>query len=99
MTTINRPDLTASLINLVRKDKARKSRRKALGRFLYLLTQSIGNSLFAGLWMMLAVGVVHHEWIVQCPTIGYWWAVLLAYLLRTALAPFKPVKSDSAVTS
>jgi hypothetical protein len=42
-------------------------------------------SLAAGWALMLAVGVIHHEWIPQCPTIGYWWAVLLAMLLRGAL--------------
>lgn len=34
---------------------------------------------------MLAVGVVHHEWIASCPTIGYWWAVVLIFLIRAAL--------------
>lgn len=42
-------------------------------------------SLLAGWALMLAVGVIHHEWIEQCPTIGYWWAVVLAFLLRSAL--------------
>lgn len=42
-------------------------------------------SLLGGWALMLAVGVIHHEWIPQCPTIGYWSAVLLAMLLRGAL--------------
>jgi hypothetical protein len=36
----------------------------------------------AGWAFMFAVGVVHHEWITSCPTIGFWWAILLRSLLR-----------------
>ena len=42
-------------------------------------------ALTAGWAFMLAVGVVHHEWIRQCPTIGFWWSVILASLVRSAL--------------
>jgi len=49
------------------------------------LALSAAYSLAAGWALMLAVGVIHHEWIAQCPTIGYWWAVLLALLIRMAL--------------
>lgn len=98
MTNVTRSDLSAALIDLVRKDKARKSRRKALVKFLGVLAQFVGRWLFGGLWLMLAVGVVHHEWLPACPTIGFWWAVLLAALLRMALAEIPP-KRDTAVTS
>lgn len=40
----------------------------------------------AGWAFMLAVGVIHHEWIPTCPTIGFWWSLVLAFLLRLALA-------------
>lgn len=36
---------------------------------------------FGGWTLMLAVGVVHHEWWPAVPTIGYWWAVVLCLLL------------------
>jgi hypothetical protein len=49
------------------------------------LTLSAAFSLLGGWALMLAVGVIHHEWIPQCPTIGYPWAVLLALLIRLAL--------------
>lgn len=39
-------------------------------------------AIVCGFLFMLAVGIVHHEWITQCPTIGYWWAVLITGLLR-----------------
>lgn len=38
-----------------------------------------------GWLLMLAVGVVHHEWIPACPTIGIWWACILSACLRGAL--------------
>lgn len=95
VTNVTRPELTASLINLVRKDARRKSRRKALGRFVGALVQSLLLAAMGGLWMMLAVGVIHHEWIPQCPTIGYGWAVVLASLLRSTLAHATPSKSEA----
>ena len=48
------------------------------------LVTAVASMLF-GLFLMLAVGVVHHEWIAACPTIGYWWAVVLVFLIRAAL--------------
>ena len=96
MSTIPRADLTASLINLVRKDARRKSRRKALGKLVSSPIQSMVHILIGGLWFMLAVGVIHHEWIAQCPTIGYWWAVLLASLLRSAFAAVSTKSGETA---
>jgi hypothetical protein len=88
-TTTDRA-MGAALIDIIRKDVQRKSRRKKIGRFLQLLAQAILTdclaSLMAGLWLMLVVGIVHGEWIRSCPTLGYWWAVLLSLLLRSALA-------------
>jgi hypothetical protein len=52
-------------------------------------------SLLAGWALMLAVGVIHHEWIPACPTIGYWWAALLALLLRVAFQPIPDGGGDS----
>lgn len=51
---------------------------------VFILTYS-AFCLLAGWSMMLAIGIVHHEWIPQCPTIGFWWAVLLSGLLRASL--------------
>jgi len=45
-------------------------------------------SLLRGWVLMLAVGVAHAEWIHGLPTIGYWWAVLIAYLIGSALTPY-----------
>ena len=78
--------LQGELLDLVRKDRARRSRRERLGKFATnLLGSLLGNALQAFLqgWMfMLGVGVVHAEWWSSVPTIGYWWAVLVVYLLK-----------------
>ena len=78
--------LQGELIDIIRRDRRRRSRGKAFGKFVTALVGSWLTNLLAGLWLMLAVGIIHHEWIRQCPTIGYWWAVLLVGLLRPALS-------------
>lgn len=42
-----------------------------------------------GLSLMLLVGIVHHEWWPQVPTIGYWWAILVGILWRGFNTPMK----------
>jgi ethanolamine transporter EutH len=54
-------------------------------RILRSVLLFIANSLLAllgGFALMLAVAVAHAHWITTLPTIGYWWSVLLVYLLR-----------------
>ncbi len=34
-------------------------------------------------------GIAHAEWISALPTIGYWWACLLAALLCAAFTPYQ----------
>lgn len=95
MSAVTRGDVTASLINLVRKDARRKSRRKAFGKLVGALIIGILHAAANGWYLMLAVGIVHHEWIRSCPTIGYGWAVLLAVLVRSALTYPSAMKSEA----
>jgi hypothetical protein len=60
------------------------------------LVQSVVHVLIGGWYLMLGIGVIHHEWIAQCPTIGYGWAILLASLLRSAFATVTPKSGESA---
>lgn len=94
MTTLNDRVIVGELLTLVRKDRQRKSRRKAFGKFLGSLVTAALLSLTHGFYLMLAVGIVHHEWISSCPTIGYWWAVALTALVRAALN-YIPIKSGA----
>lgn len=43
--------------------------------FATLLTGAV--AFIGGWWMMLAVGVAHHEWTTSIPMISYWSAVKL----------------------
>lgn len=67
---------------------------------LFLTLQFFGLALsaFLSLWfgwaLMLAVSVAHHAWWPAVPGIGYWWAVLLAFLIRTALASVSSGSGD-----
>lgn len=80
MTTIQ-----GELVDLIRRDRRRRSRRKVLSEFVVALVMLYVEALLTGWFLMLAIGVVHHEWIRSCPTIGYWWAALLSGLLRSGL--------------
>lgn len=58
-------------------------------RILTSVVLFIANALLAllgGFALMLAIAVAHSHWIPALPTIGYWWSVLLVYLLRGSFA-------------
>jgi len=54
----------------------------AIGAWLLGHVVNFFLAMFGGWMLMLAVGVAHGEWITQLPTIGYWWAVLIVWLLQ-----------------
>jgi succinate dehydrogenase hydrophobic anchor subunit len=79
--TTTRDDLVA----LVRDGTKYRQNRSRWERFwIYFITALILAPL-NGWMLMFAIGVAHHHWWPAVPTIGYWWAVLLACLLRSAL--------------
>ncbi len=88
----------ADLATLLRRDRLRRSRwartRAALGKFFVALIVAIPGALLGGWMLMLAVGIARAEWIGQLPTLGYWWAVLLTWLLRSALGTHTSPKSE-----
>ena len=58
-----------------------------IGVILFGLVVSATGSLAFGWVFMLLVGVVHAEWLPALPTIGYWLAVLITFLIRSVLMP------------
>jgi hypothetical protein len=38
--------------------------------------------LLRGWMLMLAVGIIHAEWLPALPTLGYWWACMIVMLLN-----------------
>lgn len=76
---------TAEIIRLARLGRQAERRRELRnGCITGLLTMAIHVTI-GGWAFMLAVGTIRSEWIHQCPTIGYWDACLIAWLLRGAL--------------
>lgn len=62
------------------KRKKQLRRQAFWGGFLYITFVFCAGAMFRGWLLMFAVGIAHHEWIQQLPTIGYWWSCLLAAL-------------------
>lgn len=87
------------LLDIVRKDRARRTRRQKLRTFFEKLFQgaltSAVFSLMNGWMLMLAVGVVHAHWWPAVPTIGYWWAVLIVWLLNGVFSARQTKAKDS----
>lgn len=100
--TLNERALLTEVISIVRKDRERRSRWRKFGSFLNKLFVALITGFLVALtsgWMfMLAVGVIHDHWLPQVPTLGYWWAVLIAWLLSSALSrtPTSTKKEGSA---
>jgi hypothetical protein len=68
-------------VRLLQKGRRAEQRGKALKGCLAALATAALLSLLKGWLFMLAVGVIRAHWIPQCPTVGYWWAVLVMLLL------------------
>jgi ABC-type multidrug transport system permease subunit len=78
--------LQGELLGIVRRDRARQQRRR---KFAEIVTDFIASviadalhALVQGWMLMLAVSMVHAYWMPSVPTVGYWWSVLLVWLLR-----------------
>lgn len=85
----------AELLRLAKKGREAETRGKAIGGCIGTLITTVIVTLAHGCYLMLAVGIVHDQWIPGLPTIGYWWAVLLVALLRGVLSPIKSTKEKS----
>jgi hypothetical protein len=74
------------MVRLAKLGQKAERRREARNGCLMAIWTGASVALISGWMFMLGVGIVHHEWIHQCPTIGYWWAVLASSLFRSALS-------------
>lgn len=90
MTAVNQREFTAEIVGMIRRDRARRSRGKAfrsfLGRLFGALLTGFLTALLNGWLFMLAVGVIHDHWLPRVGPVGYWWSVLICWLLRSALS-------------
>ncbi len=98
MSAVNQRSISADLLGIIRRDQARRSRKAKSGKFLGLLFTALLtgflHALIGGWMFMLAVDAMHEHWLPQLPTLGDWWAVWIAWLLRSALSTTTAAKSD-----
>jgi hypothetical protein len=96
--TGDRQQFMRTLADVVRRDQTRRQRRdkirKAVGGCTAFLILAAGLWALRAWMFMLAVGVIHAEWLPRVPTLGYWWAGLVAWLLCGALATGTSAKKD-----
>jgi hypothetical protein len=59
--------------------------------FSTLIISALGAMIF-GWFFMLAIGIMHLHWLFSMPTIGYWNACLIIFLLRISLLNFSTGK-------
>lgn len=53
-----------------------------MGKFVMLALVIIAAGTLIGGWLfMLTAGVIHGEWLPMMPTIGYWSAVKVSFML------------------
>lgn len=89
MMTGERQAFMDSLSDVVRRDQTRRERRKkirtATGKAAqFLILAAVMWALRAWVFM-LAVAVIHDHWLPNVPTLGFWWAGLIIWLIRGAL--------------
>jgi hypothetical protein len=71
----------AEVYRLAKKGRKAEQRGKAIRALLGSLATSAVAALLKGWLFMFAVGVAHSHWLHGLPTIGYWWAVLIVWLM------------------
>jgi len=68
-------------VELLTTGRAPKKKRISYALYLQfsvLLYLNLAHAYF----FMLAIGVIHHEWIPALPTIGYGWSLMVTILMR-----------------
>jgi hypothetical protein len=91
------PVLTAADIREMARDRKRRTKRREI--LVQFVTAIVKGAVFAtmnGWYLMLAVGIARHEWIRALPTIGYGWALLLAFLLHGLFMPVPATKKKES---
>lgn len=71
----------AEVLRLAKKGRRAERRGKAMEGCATALLTSVLRAFLGGWLLMLAVGIAHHEWLHQLPTIGFWPAVVIYAVL------------------
>lgn len=56
-----------------------------IGIVIWFLVLIAAGAMFGGWLFMLTVGVIHGEWLPMMPTIGYWSAVKVSFMLSLTI--------------
>lgn len=83
------------LVRLAKRGRRAERTGKAISRFVGTQLAYGIASLLNGWLLMLAVGVIHMHWIPALPTVGYWWAVLIVWLLAGTFSRQQMPKDSS----
>jgi len=86
MTTLS----TSEIGSLMRMKRRRERFWGAISSIISGTIIDVITSLAGGFELMLAVGIIHAEWIPALPTVGYWWACLVVLLLRGTFSRTQP---------
>jgi len=95
-TDVTTTTTQAELVDLIRRGRRAKTRSQGITKFIGTMLMSAVSALSGGFNLMLAVGVAHAEWVPPLPTIGYWRAVLLVFLLRGTFSAIKSTDKESS---
>jgi drug/metabolite transporter (DMT)-like permease len=71
----------AEVYRLAKKGRRAEQRGKFMQGCVTAIVTSVLRALLGGWLLMLAIGIAHHDWLPQLPTIGYWPAVLIYAVL------------------
>jgi hypothetical protein len=86
-------DMT-ELLRLARLGRRAEQRRTATAGCITVLAERsltlVLVSLLRGWFLMLGVGIVHNDWILELRPLGYWLAVMLVALLGGTLSALPP---------
>lgn len=80
----------AEAVRLIQKGRRAETRGKAMQGCITRAVAVALAYLFRGWMLMLAVGIIHAEWLPQLPTLGYWWAVVIVALLNGVFSIVPP---------
>lgn len=74
------------IVDLVNDGRRYRERRGKWERFWAGVLVRLIFAPIDGWLFMLAVGIVHDHWWPAVPTIGFWWALMLAVLFNAIFA-------------
>lgn len=86
----------AELARLAKKGRRAEQASKVYKGCLTALFTTVSVNAFQAYMFMLAIGIVHAEWWPAVPTIGYWWSLLVVFLVRGVFSPLPKTSKEKS---